>query len=113
MPTSSRGDLDGDTTCDKRIFLFDDDDALDYLWYYDNSGLKNAQVWFFAIPQTIGLNPLVDQGAGGASCQRPARAAAWRSRRIGLTSTESGAGSVRRRTMPFLGEGRRRATSKA
>ena len=49
-------DLDGDLDCDKRIFLFDDD-ALDYLWYYDNYGLKNAQVWFFAIPQTIGLNP--------------------------------------------------------
>ena len=49
-------DTDGDKICDKRIFLFDDD-ALDYLWYYDNSGLKNAQVWFFAIPQDIGLNP--------------------------------------------------------
>lgn len=49
-------DLDGDHTCDKRIFLFDDD-ALDYLWYYDNNGLRNAQVWFFAIPQVIGLNP--------------------------------------------------------
>ncbi|HKU61647.1 MAG TPA: hypothetical protein VJQ44_10555 [Gemmatimonadales bacterium] len=49
-------DTDGDKVCDKRIFLFDDD-ALDYLWYYDNSGLKNAQVWFFSLPQTIGLNP--------------------------------------------------------
>jgi len=49
-------DLDGLGGGDKRIFLFDDA-ALDYLWYYDNSGLKNAQVWFFAIPQTIGLNP--------------------------------------------------------
>lgn len=49
-------DLDGDLSCDKRIFLFDDD-ALDYLWYYDNSGLRNAQVWFFDIPQSIGLNP--------------------------------------------------------
>jgi hypothetical protein len=49
-------DLDGDLDCDKRIFLFDDD-ALDYLWYYDNNGLRNAQIWFFAIPQNIGLNP--------------------------------------------------------
>jgi hypothetical protein len=49
-------DLDGDGTCDKRIFLFDDS-GLDYLWYYDNSGLRNAQVWFFEIPQDIGLNP--------------------------------------------------------
>jgi len=49
-------DTDGIAGCDKRIFLFDDD-ALDYLWYYDNNGLKNAQVWFFSIPQTIGLNP--------------------------------------------------------
>ena len=49
-------DLDGDSSCDKRIFLFDDD-GLDYLWNYDNSGLRNAQVWFFAIPQDIGLNP--------------------------------------------------------
>jgi hypothetical protein len=49
-------DLDGDQVCDKRIFLFDDG-ALDYLWYYDNNGLRNAQVWFFEIPQNIGLNP--------------------------------------------------------
>ncbi len=49
-------DTDLDGTCDKRIFLFDDD-ALEYLWYYDNNGLRNAQVWFFEIPQNIGLNP--------------------------------------------------------
>jgi hypothetical protein len=49
-------DTDGDQVCDKRIFLFDDD-ALDYLWYYDNNGLRNAQVWFFGIPQDIGVSP--------------------------------------------------------
>jgi hypothetical protein len=49
-------DLDGDGTCDKRIFLFDDS-LLDYAWSVDNAGLKNAQFYFFPIPQNIGLNP--------------------------------------------------------
>jgi hypothetical protein len=49
-------DLDGNGTCDKRIFLFDDS-LLNYAWSVDNNGLRNAQVWFFPIPQNIGLNP--------------------------------------------------------
>ena len=49
-------DTDGDGTCDKRIFLFDDA-LLDYAWSVDNKGLKNAQFYFFPIPQNIGLNP--------------------------------------------------------
>ena len=49
-------DLDGDGTCDKRIFLFDDS-TLDYAWSYDNNGLRVAQFYFFPIPQNIGLNP--------------------------------------------------------
>jgi len=49
-------DLDGDQICDKRIFLFDDS-LLDYAWSVDNNGLRNAQFYFFPIPQTIGLNP--------------------------------------------------------
>jgi hypothetical protein len=49
-------DLDGDQTCDKRIFLFDDS-LLDYAWSVDNNGLRNAQFYFFPIPQAIGLDP--------------------------------------------------------
>jgi hypothetical protein len=49
-------DTDGDGTCDKRLFLFDDD-AQDYLWSVDNNGLRNAEVRFIEIPQDIGLNP--------------------------------------------------------
>jgi hypothetical protein len=49
-------DLDGDGTCDKRIFLFDDS-LLQYAWSYDNNGLRIAQFYFFPIPQNIGLNP--------------------------------------------------------
>ena len=49
-------DLDGNGTCDKRIFLFDDA-LLNYAWSVDNNGLRVAQFWFFPIPQDIGLNP--------------------------------------------------------
>lgn len=49
-------DVDGDGTCDKRIFLFDDA-TLDYAWSYDNNGLRIAQFYFFPIPQNIGLTP--------------------------------------------------------
>jgi hypothetical protein len=49
-------DLDGDGTCDKRVFLFDDS-LLDFVWSVDNNGLRVAQFYFFPIPQTIGLNP--------------------------------------------------------
>ena len=49
-------DIDLDTKCDKRIFLFDDA-LLDFAWSVDNKGLKNAQFYFFPIPQNIGLNP--------------------------------------------------------
>jgi hypothetical protein len=49
-------DTDGDGTCDKRIFLFDDA-LLDFVWSVDNNGLRNAQFYFFPIPQNIGLNP--------------------------------------------------------
>lgn len=49
-------DLDGDGTCDKRIFLFDDA-LLNYAWSVDNNGLRVAQFYFFPIPQNIGLNP--------------------------------------------------------
>jgi hypothetical protein len=49
-------DLDGNGTCDKRIFLFDDS-LLQYAWSYDNNGLRIAQFYFFPIPQNIGLNP--------------------------------------------------------
>src|SRR5262245_29828122 len=49
-------DIDSDTKCDKRIFLFDDA-LLDFAWSVDNRGLKNAQFYFFPIPQNIGLNP--------------------------------------------------------
>lgn len=49
-------DLDGNGSCDKRIFLFDDS-LLDFVWSVDNNGLRVAQFYFFPIPQTIGLNP--------------------------------------------------------
>jgi hypothetical protein len=49
-------DLDGDGTCDKRVFLFDDA-LLNFAWSVDNNGLRNAQFWFFPIAQNIGLNP--------------------------------------------------------
>lgn len=49
-------DTDGDLICDERIMLFDDR-AHDYLWSVDNNGLRNAEVRFLEIPQTIGLTP--------------------------------------------------------
>jgi hypothetical protein len=53
-------DLDLDpldpTPCDQRSFLFDDSDV-EYLWNYDNNGLRVAQVYFLEIPQAIGLDP--------------------------------------------------------
>jgi len=49
-------DTDGDMKCDERIFLFDDR-AHDYLWSVDNFGLRNAEVRFLEIPQTIGTTP--------------------------------------------------------
>jgi hypothetical protein len=49
-------DVTGDGVCDKRIFLFDDE-LLNYAWSVDNAGLKNAQFYFFPIPQEIGLTP--------------------------------------------------------
>jgi hypothetical protein len=42
--------------CDVRSFLFDDE-TVEYLWNYDNNGLKVAQVYFLEIPQQIGLEP--------------------------------------------------------
>ena len=49
-------DTDDVLGCDTRSFLFDDE-ALEYLWNYDNSGLKVAQVYILEIPQQIGLDP--------------------------------------------------------
>lgn len=49
-------DTDGDGKCDLRSFLFDDKTA-QYLWNWDNQGLKNAEVRFIEIPQNIGLTP--------------------------------------------------------
>lgn len=49
-------DTNGDGTCDTREFLFDDDKH-DYLWQYDNSGLKLAQLRFYEIPTNVGLTP--------------------------------------------------------
>ena len=49
-------DTDDVVGCDTRSFLFDDD-AVDYLWNYDNNGLRVAQVYFLEIPQSIGLTP--------------------------------------------------------
>jgi hypothetical protein len=42
--------------CDVRSFLFDDE-ALQYLWNYDNNGLRVAQVYILEIPEQIGLTP--------------------------------------------------------
>jgi hypothetical protein len=42
--------------CDQRSLLFDDQTA-EYLWNYDNNGLRVAQVYFLEIPQQIGLAP--------------------------------------------------------
>jgi hypothetical protein len=49
-------DTDDVVGCDTRSFLFDDD-AVDYLWNFDNNGLRVAQVYFLEIPQQIGLDP--------------------------------------------------------
>lgn len=49
-------DTDDVLGCDTRSFLFDDD-AVDYLWNYDNNGLKVAQVYLLEVPQQIGLVP--------------------------------------------------------
>ena len=49
-------DTDDVVGCDTRSFLFDDE-ALQYLWNYDNNGLKVAQVYILEIPQQIGLDP--------------------------------------------------------
>ncbi len=41
-------DTDGDTVCDDRVGLFDD--ALyDYMWDYDNNGLRLAQLRFYMV----------------------------------------------------------------
>jgi hypothetical protein len=42
--------------CDVRSFLFDDE-TVEYLWNYDNNGLRVAQVYILEIPQQIGLVP--------------------------------------------------------
>ena len=42
--------------CDLRSFLFDNT-SYQYLWNYDNNGLRVAQVYFLEIPQAIGLDP--------------------------------------------------------
>ena len=47
---------DDDVQCDEGIFLFDDR-AHHYLWSHDNSGLRNAEVRWLEIKQTIGLTP--------------------------------------------------------
>jgi hypothetical protein len=49
-------DTDDVLGCDTRSFLFDDD-AVEYLWNYDNNGLRVAQVYFLEIPEPIGLVP--------------------------------------------------------
>ena len=49
-------DTDDVLGCDTRSFLFDDE-AVEYLWNYDNYGLKVAQVYILEIKQQIGLNP--------------------------------------------------------
>ena len=49
-------DTDDVLGCDTRSFLFDDD-AVEYLWNYDNNGLRVAQVYFLEISQSIGLDP--------------------------------------------------------
>jgi hypothetical protein len=42
--------------CDVRSFLFDEE-TVEYLWNYDNNGLRVAQVYFLEISQPIGLVP--------------------------------------------------------
>jgi hypothetical protein len=49
-------DTDDVVGCDTRSFLFDDD-AVEYLWNYDNNGLRVAQVYFLEIPERIGQVP--------------------------------------------------------
>jgi hypothetical protein len=49
-------DTDDVAGCDTRSFLFDDD-AVEYLWNYDNNGLRVAQVYFLEIAQSVGLDP--------------------------------------------------------
>jgi hypothetical protein len=49
-------DTDDVVGCDTRSFLFDDE-TVDYLWNYDNNGLRVAQVYFLEISQDIGLDP--------------------------------------------------------
>ena len=49
-------DTDDVVGCDTRSFLFDDE-TVDYLWNYDNNGLRVAQVYFLEISQQIGLDP--------------------------------------------------------
>lgn len=49
-------DTDDVLGCDTRSFLFDDD-AMEYLWNYDNNGLRVAQVYFLEIAEPIGLDP--------------------------------------------------------
>jgi hypothetical protein len=49
-------DTDDIVGCDTRSFLFDDE-TVEYLWNYDNNGLRVAQVYFLEISQDIGLDP--------------------------------------------------------
>jgi hypothetical protein len=49
-------DTDDVVGCDTRSFLFDDE-TVEYLWNYDNNGLRVAQVYFLEITQQIGLDP--------------------------------------------------------
>ena len=49
-------DTDDVVGCDTRSFLFDDE-TVQYLWNYDNNGLRVAQVYFLEIPEQIGLDP--------------------------------------------------------
>jgi hypothetical protein len=49
-------DTDDVVGCDTRSFLFDDE-TVEYLWNYDNNGLRVAQMYFLEIPQQIGLDP--------------------------------------------------------
>jgi hypothetical protein len=49
-------DTDDVVGCDTRSFLFDDS-TVEYLWNYDNNGLRVVQVYLLEIPQQIGLDP--------------------------------------------------------
>lgn len=49
-------DLDGDTICDTRSSLFSDS-LLDYMWEYDNQGLKVAQLRFYEVATDVGTTP--------------------------------------------------------